>query len=232
MQSAQRYPRDYDGIIAAAPAMDWAELVIGNIWAGVVMDANRQYPRGCELDELTKRGVLACDRLDGVEDGLIADTEACRAKFDPFDHVNSTFQCPETGKEMQISHGAANIANAVWSGPTTTKGEFIWYGFEIGTDLKTIAPTTCDNTTCTSDSTGALELMYEFFVGTDDSLSNTTLKQEDFDFLAWNIRKTFAGNAEANITNLDEFQRVGGKMLTFHGLVRHSPRLHDHSANS
>lgn len=220
MQSAQRYPRDYDGIIAAAPAMYWAELVILTIWAGVFMDVNKQYPYPCELDQITKLGINACDKLDGVLDGLIADTEACRAIFNPYAHVNTTFHCADTGKDMQLSYGAANVANAVWTGPTTTKGDFIWYGFEIGSDLKTIAPTICDNSTCTSGTAGSLEYMYELFVGTDESFGNEILGQEDFDFLALNIRKTFAGNAEANITNLDEFQRVGGKMLTYHGLVR------------
>lgn len=221
MQSAQRYPRDYDGIIAAAPAKDWAELIIGNAWAGLVMGMNNQYPFPCELDELTRLGISACDELDGVADGLIADTDACRATFDPFQHVNSSFACSDTGKEMQISHGAANVANAIWSGPVSSSGEFIWYGFEIGTDLKTIAPTTCNNGTCTSASPGALEAMYEFWVGgADDSSSSTKLRHEDFDFLVLNLKKTFASNAEANITNLDEFERVGGKMLTYHGLVR------------
>ena len=83
MQSAQRYPRDYDGIIAAAPAMYWAELVILTIWAGVFMDVNKQYPYPCELDQITKLGINACDKLDGVLDGLVADTEACRAIFQP-----------------------------------------------------------------------------------------------------------------------------------------------------
>ena len=185
------------------------------------MDLTKQYPRGCELDALTALGVSECDELDGFKDGLIADTEACRAVFDPFEHVGSTFNCSDTGKTMEISRAAAAVANALWTGPTTSNGDFIWYGYEIGADLKTLAPTVCKNDTCSGSGTQGLTALYDLFVKKDPSANSTGLGREDFDFLAVTLKKTFASSVEANITDLSTFRNAGGKMLTYHGLVRH-----------
>lgn len=137
------------------------------------MEFTKQYPHGCELDEITALAVLECDQIDGFEDGLIADTDACRAAFDPFDHVGTNFACSDTGKTMSISRDAAAVANALWAGPSTSNGDFLWYGYEIGADLKTLAPTVCSNDTCAGNGQQGLKALYDLFVKKDPS-ANTT----------------------------------------------------------
>jgi pimeloyl-ACP methyl ester carboxylesterase len=69
---AQRYPDAYNGIAAAAPAIDWAHFIPATSWAQVIMPITGQYPTKCEIDALTDAAIAACDPLDGVTDGLSA----------------------------------------------------------------------------------------------------------------------------------------------------------------
>ncbi|KAL1653757.1 hypothetical protein SLS61_003538 [Didymella pomorum] len=66
---AQRYPDAYNGIAAAAPAIDWAHFIPATSWAQVIMPITGQYPTKCEIDALTDAAIAACDPLDGVTDG-------------------------------------------------------------------------------------------------------------------------------------------------------------------
>lgn len=86
------------------------------IWPQLIMSLADSFPHGCELEFITASAVSFCDALDGVTDGLISDIKACT--FDPFSVVGTVFNC--SGTSMQISQGAALVANATWSGPFST----------------------------------------------------------------------------------------------------------------
>jgi feruloyl esterase len=82
MKAAQRFPDDFDGIIAGAPGLDWTgRAAQANRVAKVLSssDAARLLER--ERRILHTAVVGACDALDGVKDGLIENPEACT--FDP-----------------------------------------------------------------------------------------------------------------------------------------------------
>jgi feruloyl esterase len=80
--SAQRYPEDYDGIIAGAPAWDFTRLSQIFIWNGVSMTRTpgSNIPPA-KLPALEAAVLAQCDALDGQRDGLVRDPRACR--FDP-----------------------------------------------------------------------------------------------------------------------------------------------------
>src|SRR5580658_1667703 len=66
LMEAQRYPSDYDGIIAGAPANDWTHLQIAQaqmqfLW---LADTSHQIPVG-KLPALESAVLQACDKLDG-----------------------------------------------------------------------------------------------------------------------------------------------------------------------
>ena len=80
--SAQRYPGDFDGIVAGAPSWNQARLDAGRI--GVNLFVNRA--PGSRIPEnkfpmIHAAVILACDGLDGAQDGLIENPRAC-----PFDY--------------------------------------------------------------------------------------------------------------------------------------------------
>src|SRR5262249_32310307 len=82
LMEAQRYPEDFDGIIAGAPAIN---RTLHGIWwmsvaAAALKDKESLIPPA-KLDALSKAVLNTCDARDGLKDGLLADPRQCR--FDP-----------------------------------------------------------------------------------------------------------------------------------------------------
>lgn len=72
---AQRYPEDFDGIIAGAPALD---NVAGRMRAIATWQAQAKAPvRTEKLKLLAERVYARCDARDGLQDGLITDPRQC-----------------------------------------------------------------------------------------------------------------------------------------------------------
>lgn len=67
MIQAQRFPKNYDGILSAAPAINAASFLVTEIWGHVIMKKERYHPPACELDAITNAAIEACDELDGVK---------------------------------------------------------------------------------------------------------------------------------------------------------------------
>ena len=82
LMEAQRFPADYDGILAGAPAYAWTELMTN---AALGMQALLAKPASyippTRVPLITRSIVAACDSLDGLKDGLIADPRQCH--FNP-----------------------------------------------------------------------------------------------------------------------------------------------------
>ncbi|KAL6408596.1 tannase [Ilyonectria robusta] len=91
MALAQRYPDLFDGIAAAAPAINWNSLFVGGTYANFLMNLYGVYPPSCEIEALISAAIKACDGLDGVLDGIISDPGAC--DFDPVNLVGTRIEC-------------------------------------------------------------------------------------------------------------------------------------------
>ena len=76
LMSAQRFPRDFDGILVGAPVVDQVGLLISHAW---IAKALRNAPE--DLRPLADRIYSKCDSVDGLTDGLIDDPRRCA--FDP-----------------------------------------------------------------------------------------------------------------------------------------------------
>ncbi|KAK2016407.1 tannase and feruloyl esterase [Colletotrichum eremochloae] len=218
---AQRYPTAYDGIIAAAPAVNWAGVFISTMWPKVYMDVTGQYPHPCELEELTALAISACDRLDGVQDGIIANTNDCKKIFDPFKHVGSRFYCPSLEKYTDLSPAAAAVANAMWTGPVTAENEPTYlHGLEMGTDLTKGAPTSCDKDgQCTGVPNVAVKLLMGYFIGKNPDSSTTKISFKELERAYHSFRQQYDSFLGSDDPDLTSFRNAGGKMITFHGLA-------------
>lgn len=123
MLLAQRFPGQFDGILAVAPAINWVTFVVTSLWPLVVMNKAGYYPPACEVQAIEAAAVEACDELDGLKDGVVADDGGCR--FDAREAVARTFDCE--GDTRKISAQAAEVVNAAWDGPARD-GERVWFG--------------------------------------------------------------------------------------------------------
>ena len=82
LAEAQRFPDDYDGIVAGAPAINWTHLLLSGVSLGLAtLKDPESYIPASKLPAIQAASVAACDLTDGVKDGLISDPRAC--KFDP-----------------------------------------------------------------------------------------------------------------------------------------------------
>ncbi len=82
LMEAQRYPADFDGIVAGAPAANWTGRAIGSLWvAQIVHKDEASYIPPQKYALLHEAALRACDGLDGVVDGVIEDPRRC--KVDP-----------------------------------------------------------------------------------------------------------------------------------------------------
>jgi feruloyl esterase len=79
---AQRFPADYDGIIAGAPANYWTHL-LSSAASGIkaTLAEPASYIPAAKLPAIEAAALAQCDAVDGVKDGVIENPLACH--FDP-----------------------------------------------------------------------------------------------------------------------------------------------------
>src|ERR1700761_2118254 len=77
LMEATRFPEDYDGIVAGAPAWHWANQMINAAWnsRAALLDPTALTQESAML--LNRAIIAACDKRDGVEDGVISDPRRC-----------------------------------------------------------------------------------------------------------------------------------------------------------
>jgi feruloyl esterase len=75
---ASHFPEDYDGVLAGAPAWDWTQTRMAQLWALQALQAPESAIRPAQAKLLQAEVLRQCDRLDGQLDGLIDDPRRCR----------------------------------------------------------------------------------------------------------------------------------------------------------
>jgi feruloyl esterase len=112
---AQRFPLDYDGIIAGAPAHFFTHASAGFIASVQATEADpTSYIPASKLPAIESAALAACDELDGLKDGLIDDPRKCH--FEP-----GMLLC-QTGIQ-RLSHAAADRSpQEALRGPTHFQG--------------------------------------------------------------------------------------------------------------
>jgi feruloyl esterase len=122
---AQRYPADYDGIVAGDPANYWTHHYVGgHLWPALATEGDAYIPAG-KVPLIADAVNAACDELDGVKDGVLSDPRRCR--FDP-----AALLCkgPETAACLTAAQVGA--VNKIWAGLKTRDGRQIWPGLVPG----------------------------------------------------------------------------------------------------
>ncbi len=78
LMEAQRFPADYDGIVAGAPAYNWTALLTsGAIGMQALLTCDGSYIPATDIPFIHSAIVSRCDKLDGVKDGILTDPRAC-----------------------------------------------------------------------------------------------------------------------------------------------------------
>jgi feruloyl esterase len=202
LTEAQRFPTDFDGVIAGAPANNTTHLVAQSlwIWLAVHKDEASYIPPPKYL--LIHKAVLeACDGLDGVKDGVLEDPTRC--KFDP-----RVLECKGADGPECLTAPQVEAARKIYT-PTTnprTKQQ-IFPGLEPGSEL--------------GWATKAGPKPHSISV---DNWRYVVFKDPNWDYRTFNFDSDVAlgdriENDIVNATNPDlkTFFSHGGKLLQYHG---------------
>ncbi len=138
MMMAQRYPADYDAILAGAPAMHWDRFQAYQIWPQVVMKAEGVTALStAKRNLLNGRVVAACDANDGVTDGVIDDPRSCT--YDPRLDTTITKAGCTSADGTCLSPNEASAVQRIWGGARNAGGDLLWPGLERGSDISALA---------------------------------------------------------------------------------------------
>lgn len=212
LMEAQRYPEDYDGIIAGDPANNWTRFYAGGhlwYWLATTKDPSSYIPAS-KIPLLNDAVNAACDGNDGVKDGVLEDPRACT--FDPAVLTCRSGQDPETCFTSQQVRAVKDI----WRGARTSSGELIYPGLVPGAEAGQGGWAAW--TTGTAPSTGTHALAADGF------FKNMVFDDRKWDFRTFNYDtdvkialKKVGAPLDAVDTNLRPLQRRGAKLLVYHG---------------
>jgi feruloyl esterase len=111
LMEAQRYPGDFDGFVAGAPAHDLTGLQIAATYRlQVAASLGNALLSPSLMRTVVDRELAQCDAIDGVKDGVIANPRRCQ--FDPHQLI---CQSGETGKCLTAAQ--ADAIQKVYDGP-------------------------------------------------------------------------------------------------------------------
>ena len=203
LKEALKYPSDYDGIIAGAPANYMTHLTTHSLWVAhaTLKDPASYIPR--EKFATIHRAVMdACDLLDGVKDGVLEDPTRC--KFDP-----KVLLCVGADTSACLTAAQVEAARKIY-GPATNPrtGAELFPGLEPGSEMGWAA--LAGGPSPFSISTDH----YRYIVFKNPNWDFKTL---DFDKDVALMEKTDSGLLDATDPKLDAFFTRGGKLLMYHG---------------
>ena len=209
LMEAQRFPDDYDGIISACPAINWARFVPASLWPEVVMLSMSNYVSKAKLDAATAAAIAACDNDDGVKDGVIDDPLRCA--YDPKALVGR-----KVGEET-FTAADAEVIRKTWEGPRTQDGRFMWYGLERGADMSAYVGTSGSPLKGKPFSI-ALEY-WIYYLAQDAKWDWSTLTYAGFEQLWTKSLEQYGAIIGTDNPDLARFRDRGGKVIIYHGMA-------------
>ena len=82
---AQRYPDDYDGIISNVPIVNFSTLMLAPVLIRIQEKPLSNWITPTKINAIRAEFLRQCDKLDGLEDGIINNYMASRSIFDVTD---------------------------------------------------------------------------------------------------------------------------------------------------
>ena len=202
MKEAQRFPDDYDGIIAGAPGNDWMGRAAGSLRVAKHLEANEDARLSDEEVQLVHTAVLeACDAADGVTDRVVGDPERC--DFDP-----AVLQCSGAGADGCLTAAQVHTVQMMYSSPENPKTGRAITGVLPGSE------TNWTNLGWTRSARGTGVDQYRYLVYADPEW---TIDRFDFDTDIVKAEEADNDTLNALDPDLQPFFDRGGKLLVYHG---------------
>lgn len=223
LMSAQRFPADFDGIIAGAPGHNRTHLNAGFLWQ-FLKNHDSKPPYAPILPasklELLHRAVLAdCRASNGGHAGGLADdpwlNDPFSCDFDP-----RTLLCTSAEDKHCLTRREVDAARSIYEGPTNPRtGERIYFGQLPGTEIAGGPPNLPGWSLYWADpaepDTPARTGFWKYWALHTDEWDWWSF---DFDKDMQTTDERLAGTVNAMSPDLRDFRENGGKLLHYHGL--------------
>ena len=200
LMEAQKYPEDFDAVIAGAPADYQTHLHAWDMMVAVgIRKDDQHFLTAPKLAALNKAVLAQCDAMDGVKDGLLNDPRKCH--FDP-----GTLLCKAGDKDDCLTAAQVESVKLVYSPAKKNNGELIFPGKEPGGE----AGWTMLNA---SPEPRLISL---------GTFKYATYQDANWDWRKFDLdRDTTAADEKFGYVNappdLSAFKARGGKLLMYHG---------------
>jgi feruloyl esterase len=221
LTEVQRYPTDYDGVIAGDPANYWTHLYMGgHMWITQALqnDPAAYLPSG-KTQIIGNAVNAACDDLDGIKDGILSDPRRCH--FDP-----ATLLCKGSNEAKDapdcLTAAQVDTVRKIYQGARTPDGEQIFPGIMPGGEA--------GQTGWASWITGAAPGRGQHSTLGNPFFRYVVFEDPDWDFRSFHFDKVpgfdsdveFTDDKLASIFNnmnpdIKAFQISGGKLIQYHG---------------
>ncbi len=199
---AQRYPDDYDGLIVGAPWNFQSHSNAGFVWNAQALAAPGAAIPAAKLPAINAAVLAACDRTDGLVDGVIANPRACQ--FNP-----AVLACQGPDTNSCLTAAQVTAIQQIYDGPKNPRtGASIFPGFARGGEA---------SWTNLIGSTGAAGLPTGYF-------ANLVFENPQWDFRTFNFDTDMTtadekvgrlGNATA--VDFSAAKSRGVKIIQYHG---------------
>jgi hypothetical protein len=203
MVEAQRFPWDFDGIVAIAPdAESEADLSMRQVWKfrNLINTDGNPVLTPTDLELLHQAALKACDLSDGVKDGIVGDPVGC--KFDP-----GALACRGDHKSGCLSARQIQAARNVYAGPRTSQG--------VPISTRGVLPGSELDWAVDAGSGAEVEEFFKYLIFTPSP--GPGWKTADFDFDHDYERLGSGALYTDNNPDLRKFKAAGGKLIVAQG---------------
>jgi len=205
LMEVTRYPEDYDGVVAGAPARRYLEILTLLIWYHQAVHGPGGAPKLESKLGLVNDAVLnKCDALDGVKDGVLENPLRCN--FDP-----AELQCRDGDGPGCLTDAEVGALRKIYGGPRLSNGEQIYSGPAVGSE---IAPAGWTGWVTSSQTAVFGQEFYRWLVY-DDPAWKVENFDIDRDYRA--ARQRIAPIINVESPDISAFARRGGKLIVYQG---------------
>ncbi len=224
LMEAQRYPEDFDGIVAGAPAYSWSGVA-----SQAIQIQQAMFPDPTDLQQalispneaqLLESSILGrCDSLDGIEDGILNNPRQCRFSLDelPACDGEDSDACFTTAEKQAIA--------TIYDGPVDPGGDSLFYGFPFGgeSDSGGWAGWLTGGTGGSRRSDGQAVIPNAHFGFGNGIMKYLVFHEPDWDYSTYSFANfeqetaVMAATLNATDPDLSAFRDHGGKLLIYQG---------------
>jgi feruloyl esterase len=127
---AQRFPSDFNGILAGSPAHYWTPLMAAFAWNAQALNDPASFFSQPKRLAVENAALAACGTQDGVTDKFIKDPLRCR--FDP-----ATLLCKDADSDTCLTQPQVTALKKIYEGPSNSAtGKKISAGYETGAEAE------------------------------------------------------------------------------------------------